>query len=297
MTAVRVRDGDGDGDGDGYAGADVDAGGDADVDADDAGGGSDGCSGSVERRVTTADRLQAVRHAITAACERYGRDPESVQLLAVSKTQPAAAVLEARAAGQLAFGENRVQELVAKASEVERVLAGGAAAGGTLAAAAEMTAAPPTWHMIGSLQTNKVNLLLRVARLVLLQSLDREALADALQAALDRRDRRLDALLEVNASGESRKHGVAPAAAAALLRHVVAACPRLRVRGVMAMGPLHGDAAAAFARAAIVRRELEQGSSSPLPVLSLGMTGDMEAAIAAGSTLVRIGTGVFGTRQ
>jgi PLP dependent protein len=224
-----------------------------------------------------AANLLAVSSAIAEACRTSGRAPSSVQLLAVSKTFPAAAVRAAHAAGQRAFGENRVQELSAKAADL-------------------VDLAGLQWHLIGSLQTNKVREVLRVQGLVLVHSLDRERLADELQKELAKSSRSLPVLLQVNATGEDDKHGVPPAGAAALMQHVLGGCPALQLRGVMAMGPMQGDPVPVFRRVAALWRELEQQAGVPLPVLSLGMSGDLQAAIAAGSTLVRIGTGVFGAR-
>lgn len=226
--------------------------------------------------MAVTDRLAAVRREIERACGLCGRDPATVELLAVSKGHPASAIAEAAAAGQVSFGENRVQELTAKSAELEDT---------------ELS-----WHMIGSLQTNKVRDVLRVTRLALLHTLDRQKLADHLQTSLESDARELSVLLQANASGEVQKHGVAMADALTLGRHLASACPRLSLRGVMAMGPLEGDPAPAFARAARLREELRDALGLELPVLSLGMTRDLEPAIAAGSTLVRVGTGVFGPR-
>ncbi|MEO6594889.1 MAG: YggS family pyridoxal phosphate-dependent enzyme [Planctomycetota bacterium] len=225
-----------------------------------------------------AANLQAVRDRIAAACENVGRKADSVQLLAVSKTYPATAVREAYAKGQRAFGENRVQELAAKAAEV---------------------AALPglQWHLIGSLQTNKVRSLLRVPGLAMVHSLDRVGLADELQRELGPSSRTLAVLLQVHATDEASKHGCSVGAAPGLLAHVQAHCPNLRVSGVMAMAPLEGDAGPVFVRIAALRGALAKGSGLALPVLSLGMSSDLEAAVAAGSTLVRIGTAVFGRRS
>lgn len=226
---------------------------------------------------TIADRLGQVRAQIAAAAKRCGRPRADVALLAVSKTHPAAAVRAAHAAGQRAFGENRVQELAAKASELADL-------------------PDVRWHLIGSLQTNKVRELLAVPNLELVHSLDRVSLADELQRQLARTGRRLGVLLQANVTGEANKHGVAPADAMDLLDKVLHDAPLLAVQGVMAMGPLDGDPAPAFAAAAALRDRLRATSGLPLPVLSLGMSGDLDAAIAAGSTLVRIGTAVFGAR-
>ena len=216
-----------------------------------------------------------MRASIRTACEACGRDPADVQILPVSKRHPVDAIREARALGMRSFGENRVQELVEK---------------GQLLQGEDVA-----WQFIGSLQTNKVNQLVRVAGLELLQSLDRVKLADALQSALG--DRRLDVLLQIHATDEESKHGVPPVEAANLMRHVQKECPSLRVVGVMAMGPLDGDPAPVFAKVADLHEELEQVAGAPLPVRSLGMTGDLEEAIAAGSTMVRVGTGLFGPRR
>lgn len=227
---------------------------------------------------SVADRLAAVQRRIANACAAAHRAPTDVTLLAVSKTHPATAVREAFAAGQRRFGENRVQELQEKARDVADL-------------------AGIEWHMIGSLQTNKVRELLAVPGLALLHSLDRVRLADELQRELVRSQRRLDVLLQVHATDEATKHGCAIDALPDLLEHVRTKCPQLVIRGLMAMGPAVGDAAPAFARVLALRDALRRASGLPLSVLSLGMSGDLELAIASGSTLVRIGTDVFGSRS
>lgn len=228
--------------------------------------------------VDVVANLAAVRAQIAAAVARAGRRSGDVQLLAVSKTHPAAAVRAAFAAGQRAFGENRVQELAAKAADL-RDLDG------------------VQWHLIGSLQTNKVRELLAVPGLALIHSLDRPRLADELQRELAGKSRRLAVLLQANVTGEASKHGCPPSELPALLAHVQQRAPALAVEGLMAMGPLDGDPAPAFALASRLRDELRAASGLPLPILSLGMSGDLDAAVAAGSTLVRIGTAVFGRRD
>ncbi len=225
-----------------------------------------------------ADNFAEVRARIAAACADAGRSVDDVALLAVSKRHPAASVQAAMAAGQREFGESRVQELLAKSLELE-------------------DAAELRWHMIGSVQTNKVRDLVRVRGLALLHSCDRVKLADALQNELDDGERRLDVLLQINATGEEQKHGCGVERADAFLDHVQAACPRLRVCGLMAMGPLQGDPAPVFARVAALRDDLRRRSGLPLSTLSLGMSGDLAPAIAAGSTMVRVGTALFGARS
>ncbi|HLU40469.1 MAG TPA: YggS family pyridoxal phosphate-dependent enzyme, partial [Planctomycetota bacterium] len=168
-------------------------------------------------------RLAELRARIAAACAAAGRDAAEVVLVAVSKNHPAAAVREAMAHGQTVFGENRVQELAGKARELAE--------------------AGPEWHMVGTVQTNKVKDLLAVPGLALIHSLDREKLADALQArwASARQGRGpLRCLLQVAVTGEPTKHGVPVDGARALLTHVVRDCPDLAPCGLMAMGPLDG---------------------------------------------------------
>jgi len=222
-------------------------------------------------------RLAAVRARIDAACGAVGRAPTTVELLAVSKTHPADAVRAAHAAGQRAFGENRAQELGAKASE--------------LAALPDLR-----WHLIGSLQTNKVRDLLRVPGLALLHSLDRRSLADELQKELARAGRALDALLQLHVTDEPSKHGCPPNEAEALLAHVRERCPAVQVRGLMAMGPAHGDPRSAFAAVVALRERLRAAGGLPLATLSLGMSGDLEAAVAAGSS-IEPGTFTWGSKR
>lgn len=223
-----------------------------------------------------SDRLRAVRAELDQLCEAAGRDPQSVELLAVSKTRPASAVEEAYAAGQRDFGENRVQELLTKAADLELEGIG--------------------WHLIGSLQTNKAKDVVGVPGLRLLHSLDRAKLAHVLQARCAELGSRLPVLIQVNASREANKHGVVPEDLGLLARIVTTDCPSLELRGVMAMGPLEGDPEPVFREVAQLHEDLRQESGLELPVRSLGMSGDLPTAIGAGSTLVRVGTAIFGPR-
>jgi pyridoxal phosphate enzyme (YggS family) len=225
-----------------------------------------------------AENLAAVRERIVVACAAADRDLSGVDLLAVSKRHSAASVREAHAAGQCMFGENRVQELAAKAPGLTDL-------------------ADLQWHMVGSLQTNKVRDLMRIPGLSLIHSLDRIDLADALQRELEPVQRHVHALMQLNVTGESAKHGCTPDAAVTLLRQIQDRCPRVIVTGLMAMGPLEGDPVPVFERVAEVRSGLIESCGLPLPTLSLGMSADLEVAIAAGSTLVRVGTAVFGSRH
>lgn len=223
-----------------------------------------------------AERLAAVRVRIERACAACGRDPAAVELLAVSKTRPASDVREALAAGQTLFGENRVQELVPKAAELAATVA--------------------RWHMVGSVQTNKARSLCGVASLSMVHSVDRPKLAEKLAEVCADLGRTLDVLVQVNATGEEQKHGAQPDDVPALAQLVAGLAPALNLRGTMAMGPLRGDPVPTFTAVARIHAALRDGLGLPLPVLSLGMSGDLEQAIAAGSTLVRIGTDIFGPR-
>jgi PLP dependent protein len=224
-----------------------------------------------------ASALFAVRERIRAAALASGRDPASVALVAVSKTHPAAAIRQAYAAGQRDFGENYVQELLQKAEELQDL--------------SELR-----WHLIGHLQRNKAR---QVAPLLsLLHTVDTVELANELGKRLSAAapGRRLPVLVEVSIAGEAQKHGVAPNDLKELL-DAVEARPELTLRGLMCVPPLSEDAAAArphFERL----RELQalHGGAARLPELSMGMTHDLEHAVAAGATLVRVGTAIFGAR-
>ncbi len=226
--------------------------------------------------MSIAGGIVEVRASVQAACLLCGRDPLEVQLVAVSKTRPSGAVREALAEGQKVFGENKVQELLVKSGELED--------------------AGVRWHLIGGLQTNKAKFLPRVPGLELVHSLDREKLADTLERVFAEVGRKLDVLLQINATGEGQKQGVEPGAAHGLLKHVLEHCPHLRVRGLMAMGPLEGDPSPVFDRVSKLWQRLQRDCDVSLPILSLGMTGDLSEAIAAGSNLVRVGTAIFGER-
>jgi pyridoxal phosphate enzyme (YggS family) len=222
-----------------------------------------------ERARVIAANVAAVRERIAAAARRAGRDPESVRLIAVTKTHPAEVCAAVVAAGVADLGENRVQEGVAKA-----------------AALAEGEARP-TWHLIGHLQTNKVKAALETFSLI--QSVDSEALA----AAISRRAASpVDVLLEVNVAAEPSKFGFSPAATAAAHARI-AALPHLRVRGLMTVAPQTDDPETVRPVFQALRVLAEQLG---LPDLSMGMTDDFEVAVEEGATLVRIGRALFGPR-
>jgi PLP dependent protein len=227
-----------------------------------------------------AENLRAVRARIAAATRAAGRDPDSVSLLAVSKTWPADAVRELAGLGQLDFGENRAQELLGKAAEVADL--------------------PLRWHFVGQLQRNKAAAVARLGAVV--HSVDRPSLASALDRAGQERMGReggpIEVLLQVDLGGRPggavARGGAAPADVPALA-DLVAGAAGLRLRGLMAVAPLEEDARSAFERLAGVAARVRADHPEAVD-LSAGMSGDLEAAVAAGSTIVRVGTALFGER-
>ena len=222
------------------------------------------------------EALQGVQARIRDAARRAGRDPREVTLLAVSKTFPSAAVREVHAAGQRAFGENYAQEAAVKRAE--------------LADLADLR-----WVLIGPLQSNKAGLAAEVFDRV--ESVDRLKIAQRLSDARAADRPALEVLVQVNISGESTKSGAQPQAAADLAQ-AVASLPRLSLRGFMGIAQPTDDVALQRAQFARLRRCLDEarGRGLALDELSMGMTADLEAAIAEGSTEVRVGTAIFGGR-
>ncbi|ACZ31394.1 alanine racemase domain protein [Xylanimonas cellulosilytica DSM 15894] len=237
-----------------------------------------------------ASRIAAVRSRADDAARTAGRDPREVRVLLATKTQDAATVLDAVAAaagtpgwGPVLVGENRVQELVAKAPALAPLVAAGTV----------------EVHLIGHLQSNKVNPALATSSCV--ETVDSLAIATALATRCERAGRVLDVMVQVNVSGEESKSGVAPESAVALAGEV-AALPGLRLVGFMTIGARSRDDAVVRAGYARLRaiRDAVVGSGAPGTAeareLSMGMTDDLEAAIAEGATIVRVGTGIFGPR-
>jgi PLP dependent protein len=222
-----------------------------------------------------AENLAEIRRHIRTACERAGRDPGTIELVAVSKGQPPAAVDAAVAAGQLLFGENKVQEARGKIP-----LCSGRA----------------TWHMIGHLQTNKCRDAVELFGMI--HSVDSLRLAGELQRWSERLDRRVEVLLEVNLAGESSKFGYHPG----MLRKdwtELQQLTALKFRGLMTMAPWTSDpekARPVFRGLRELRERLQDEFQADLPHLSMGMSGDFEVAVEEGATLVRIGTALFGPR-
>lgn len=219
--------------------------------------------------------LQVCRERIAAACRQAGRPAEAVTLLAVSKTFPATAVREAYAAGQWRFGESYLKEALAKQDALADL--------------------PLEWHFIGPIQSNKTRPI--AARFAWAHGVDRLSIAERLSAARADTLPPLNLCIQVNVSGEASKHGVAPADALALA-HAVAGLPRLKLRGFMTVPRQTPDPAAQRAQFAKLR-SLFESAAAPLQLdtLSMGMSGDLEAAIMEGATLVRVGSAIFGKRE
>ena len=227
-----------------------------------------------------ATRLSEVRDRIDRAAERAGRDPREIQLIAVSKQFPAAAVAAMVDAGQVVFGENRVQEGTTKIPEVDGL----------------RPDARITWRLIGHLQRNKVRAALEVFDTV--DSVDSVRLIEALDREAERRDRVVPVLIQFNCSGEAAKSGFETGEVEAVAEALREA-EYLDPRGCMTIGPLTGGeeaARAAFQRLHGLRDRLEQLLGGRLPDLSMGMSGDLEAGISEGATHVRVGTALFGPR-
>lgn len=224
--------------------------------------------------------LQAVKERIAAAARAAGRAPQDVALLAVSKTFSADAVLEAAEAGQRAFGENYVQEAVDKMAAVR-------------AARPELAL---EWHFIGPLQSNKTRLVAEHFDWV--HSVDRVRIAQRLSEQRPAHLPSLNLCLQVNISGEASKSGVEPEQVAALAR-ATAALPQLRLRGLMAIPEPTSDPEAQRRPLRVLRALYEQlrADGIALDTLSMGMSADLEAAVAEGASIVRIGTAIFGQRN
>jgi pyridoxal phosphate enzyme (YggS family) len=221
--------------------------------------------------------LRDIKNRIRSAALAAGRDPASAHLVAVSKTRPAGDVTAAYQAGQVVFGENYVQEFTVKSSEVRE---------------------PVEWHFIGHLQSNKVKYIAGLVTLI--HSVDRLSLAQEISRQWGRLGGHCDILLQVNISGEVSKSGTTEAEALLLVREV-ALLPHLRVKGLMTMPPFFDDPEAARPFFAALSRLAQSIAAENIPgvvmeELSMGMSGDFEAAIQEGATLVRVGTSIFGSR-
>jgi PLP dependent protein len=230
--------------------------------------------------MTISSKLTEIRERIAQAARRAGREPGEVALMAVSKTHPASAIIEAIGAGQRLFGENRVQEFAGKHVEVLAACSGG------------------KFHLIGHLQSNKAA---QAAELFdSIDSVDSLRLAERLNQAAARLDRRLDVLVEINVGGEETKSGLDPKSDELLaLLDAQARLGNLLIRGFMTVPPFAEDpegARGCFGRLRELRDRMSVRSGLGLAELSMGMSHDFEVAIEEGSTCVRVGTAIFGAR-
>ncbi len=220
-------------------------------------------------------RVDQITSQIAAACTQAGRDPSEVELLAVTKTHPSIAAAYAARHGLRAVGENRVQEAIPKRAECTASIA---------------------WELIGHLQSNKAKL--AAEHFDRIQSVDSLKLANHLARAASGLGKKLPVLLQINAGNDPAKFGADPENASALLETALSH-DSLQVDGLMTIAPLSDDedvARRTFENLRTIRDDLATQFSHPLPVLSMGMSGDLGIAIAAGSTQVRVGTALFGRR-
>lgn len=244
---------------------------------------------SLPQRADIRKRIEAVRQRIAAACERAGRDPSTVELVAVTKNVSLAQIQQAYLVGIRNFGENRVQEAVAKIAQrpfdewIEAT-----PAGSTL----------PQWHLIGHLQTNKAKKAVELFEVI--HSLDSLHLAEALQQHAAKQQRTVEVLIQVNTSGEPTKFGVPPDAALQLAESV-ASLPNLQLTGLMTIGAFTNHIETIRRCFGRLRELYAEIGAATLPGvklrhLSMGMTDDFEWAIEEGSTMVRVGRAIFGDR-
>jgi len=227
--------------------------------------------------MSIATNLENIMERIEKASIKAGRDPKSVRLVAVTKTKPADAVIEAAQAGHKIFGENYVQELTAKAALVKE---------------------PVEWHFIGALQSNKVKYIAGLVTLI--HSVDRLSLAMEIEKQWGKLGKICDILVEVNVSGEKTKAGTSRAEAMQLVEGI-AEMPHLRIKGLMTMPPFFDEPELARPYFQELRElaamiDARKITNVEMRELSMGMSGDFEAAIEEGATLVRVGSAIFGSR-
>lgn len=225
-----------------------------------------------------ASSLARVKAEIADACKAHGRQTEDVRLVAVSKFHPEQVLREAACAGQRDFGENYVQEAIAKQNSLRDL------------------DKPIRWHLIGHIQSRKAKDI--AGKFDLIHTLDSIKLADALNRHMDGQAKQ-KVLIEVNVGREPQKSGIMPELTSGLVKHTLENCPGLELHGFMCMAPLYnsGDKARPwFADLRELRDRVEREFGVALPELSMGMSGDFRSAIAEGATIVRIGTSIFGPR-
>lgn len=224
------------------------------------------------------ENLNTVHENIKKACEKSGRNPEDITLIAVSKTKPVSLLEEAYQAGCRHFGENKVQELCDKYEVMEKDI---------------------NWHMIGHLQTNKVKYL--IGKTVLIHSVDSYKLACEIEKQAAKHDCIMDILIEINIADEETKFGVSEEAVIELVKNV-AKLPHVRIKGLMTVAPYVADSEENrpfFRKIKQLSVDIDNQNIDNvyMDVLSMGMTGDYMVAIEEGATVVRVGTGIFGERN
>ena len=226
---------------------------------------------------TIQQAIEDVNDRIKNACERVGRNPKEVTLIAVSKTMPVDAIREAMDCGMIEFGENRPQELRDKQAVITE---------------------PLHWHMIGALQTNKLKYV--VGKTVMIHSVDTLHLAEAIEEASLKNDVISDVLLEINIAGEATKHGIAPEHLEELVKQI-SSFSHIKIRGLMTVAPYTDNPEENRVYFKKMKQLMVDINSKNIDnvymdILSMGMTGDYEIAIEEGATHVRVGTGIFGHR-
>ena len=244
-------------------------------------------SENLEQNCSVAENLNEVRRRIRAACDRSGRNPEDVILIAVSKLKPFSDILEACASGAAHFGENYVQELVQKIEENNHL----------------NEVRPIQWHMIGHLQKNKVKYL--IGQTALIHSVDSKSLAEQIEKEAAKKNQIVRILLEVNVAEEESKWGFTSESILQAAREI-SLLPHIAVLGLMTSAPITEDSETNriyFRKLRSLAQELAENkllaASDPdfhVPVLSMGMSGDFEVAVEEGATMVRVGTAIFGHR-
>lgn len=226
--------------------------------------------------MSLADNLTLIQQRIRAACDRVGRDEASVTLLAVSKTHPADTIKTATDLGLLLFGENKVQEAKAKIPN---------------------SPGKTRWHFIGHLQSNKCRDAVELFSMI--QCVDSLAIAQEINKRADQASKTMPVLLEINVAGEASKFGYKPEQMLAEFKELNA-LPRLEIHGLMAIPPFNPEPEKLrpyFKSLRELKIRTEDAIGAPLPVLSMGMSDDFEIAIEEGSTMIRVGTALFGSRQ
>lgn len=252
-----------------------------------------------------SQNLRDIEKRIGEACARAGRVRSGVTLIAVSKTKPAEAVKEAMLAGQTVFGENRVQELRDKYESIRAMISGDDPGHDALRGMYAPSSKVPCWHLIGTLQTNKVKYLPGIVKMI--HSVDQVKLAEEIDKRFgalrgeDGSEGIADILIEVNMAHEDTKMGLAPEDTKAFIKEI-AHLKHLNIRGLMTIAPFTDDAESnrVYFRGLRELRDEINGAGildTPMTELSMGMTGDFEVAIEEGATFIRVGTAIFGERD